>query len=108
MSLASCEEINTKVKEMAEHQLNLLNKKVKYSKNQMMKEQRSQSVGSLPGNLKSRILKSLAKGNDLVPSGPSEQDSDHFDEKNYLNKIRELPEEYEKPDKSKKLSKEQT
>lgn len=39
--------------------LHQLNKKVKQSINQMMKEQRSLSVGSLPGNLKSHILKTI-------------------------------------------------
>lgn len=36
-----------------------LNKKVRSSINQMMKEQRSLSVGNLPGNLKSQILKTM-------------------------------------------------
>jgi hypothetical protein len=65
--------------------------KVKSSINQMMKEQRSLSVGSLPGNLKSHILKTMPY--DYIQKGergplPSDGCSD-------LNKIRELPEEYE-------------
>ena len=37
-----------------------IDKKVRQSINQMMKEQRSLSVGSLPGNLKSHILKTMS------------------------------------------------
>ena len=60
----------------------------------MMKEQRSLSVGSLPGNLKSHILKTiqfdhLTKGVRDQPPADVYSDS--------LNKIRELPEEYDLP-----------
>lgn len=74
--------------------LEALNKKVKSSINSVMKEQRSLSVGSLPGNIKSHILKTiqfdhLKKGDRGVYNG-NESYSDG------LNKISELPEEYEK------------
>ena len=80
--------------------LNALDKKVKSSINQMMKEQRSLSVGSLPGNLKSHILKTmpyeqLYKGErGSIPNEEVYSDG--------LNKIRELPEEYEKQNKHEK------
>ena len=44
-------------------------------------------MGSLPANLKSRILKSLTKGGDLDSVPPN------FEQAEFLNKIRELPDE---------------
>lgn len=59
-----------------------------------MKEQRSLSVGSLPGNIKSHILKTIQydhlKKGDRVVLASNEVYSDG------LNQISELPEEYEK------------
>ena len=77
--------------------LSSLDSKVKSSINQMMKEQRSLSVGSLPGNLKSHILKTmqyehLQKGVEPAVNLPSEGGVNSEG----LNKIRELPEEHEK------------
>ena len=60
----------------------------------MMKEQRSLSVGSLPGNLKSHILKTIQYDHlNKMDRGALPSDGVYSDT---LNKIRELPEEYEK------------
>ena len=60
----------------------------------MMKEQRSLSVGSLPGNLKSHILKTMSS--DIVQKGDRGALPSEGVYSDGLNKIRELPEEYEK------------
>ena len=59
-----------------------------------MKEQRSLSVGSLPGNIKSHILKTIQYDHLAKPYRDLRQGSDVFAEG--LNKINELTEEYEK------------
>ena len=71
-----------------------LNRKVKSSINQMMKEQRSLSVGSLPGNLKSHILKTIQYDHLAKPYRDMRSGSDVYAEG--LNKINELTEDYEK------------
>ena len=58
----------------------------------MMKEQRSLSVGSLPGNLKSHILKTI-QFDHLTKGERGALPADVYSDS--LNKIRELPEEYE-------------
>ena len=58
----------------------------------MMKEQRSLSVGSLPGNLKSHILKTI-QFDHLSKGQGSAIPTDVYSDS--LNKIRELPEEDE-------------
>jgi len=60
----------------------------------MMKEQRSLSVGSLPGNLKSHILKTMPHEQFLKNERLAMPSEDVYSDG--LNKIRELPEEYEK------------
>lgn len=71
-----------------------IDKKVRQSINQMMKEQRSLSVGSLPGNLKSHILKTMS--GEVGMKGERGQLPSEGVYSDGLNKIRELPEEYEK------------
>ena len=60
-----------------------------------MKEQRSLSVGSLPGNLKSHIF-AKTMSNEIGQKGERGQLPSEGVYSDGLNKIRELPEEYEK------------
>ena len=72
-----------------------LTAKLRNSINQVVKEQRSLSVGSLPTDLKSHILKTIHHDH-LVRDFRMSKQSEEGTVSETLNKIRELPEEYEK------------
>ena len=72
-----------------------LTAKLRNSINQVVKEQRSLSVGSLPTDLKSHILKTIHHDH-LVRDFRLSKQSEEGTVSETLNKIRELPEEYEK------------
>lgn len=77
--------------------MTVLNRKVKQSINAVMKEHRSLSVGSLPTNIMSHIMKTSQ--NDYLKKGEHRTAGPMFGQEGsseWLNQISELPEEYEK------------